>query len=122
MRIVSSKKFVATQNTSMSGGPIVGEIFLMLAQSSPSGCVKCVLPVQQRPAGKQGQQCFNTFRETGGTNKSQVARAEEHFDENPAHLPESECSSCKKPECCVEACYRQFPKHVQNVRGTCSPR
>ena len=29
--MVSSKKFVATQNTSMSGGPIVGDIFVMLA-------------------------------------------------------------------------------------------
>jgi hypothetical protein len=30
--MVSSKKFVATQKTSMSGGPIVGDIFVVLAQ------------------------------------------------------------------------------------------
>ena len=29
--MVSSKKFVATQNISMSGGPIVGDIFVRLA-------------------------------------------------------------------------------------------
>jgi len=29
--MVSSKKFVATQKTSMSGGPMVGDIFAWLA-------------------------------------------------------------------------------------------
>jgi hypothetical protein len=37
--MVSSKKFVATQNTSMSGGPIVGDIYVVSAKPPLSFCV-----------------------------------------------------------------------------------
>ena len=52
IRIVSSKKFVATQKTSMSGGPIVGDIFVMLALDRQKMCTVLEIPVQQHPAGE----------------------------------------------------------------------
>jgi hypothetical protein len=52
MRMVSSKKFVATQNTSISGGPIVGDIYVVLVKPSLSFRVILALPVQQRPASE----------------------------------------------------------------------
>lgn len=36
-------------------------------------------------------------------NKTQVARAKEDLDENPAHFGECECSSSQETKCCVEA-------------------
>ena len=52
IRIVSSKKFVATQKTSMSGGPIVGDIFVMLALDRQKMCTVLEIPVQQHPVGE----------------------------------------------------------------------
>jgi len=49
MRIVSSKKFVATQKISMSGGPMVGDIFARLALILSRSYLMPQLPVQQRP-------------------------------------------------------------------------
>ena len=50
--MVSSKKFVATQNISMSGGPIVGDISVILAFDWENMCIVLKLPVQQHPAGE----------------------------------------------------------------------
>jgi hypothetical protein len=49
--MVSRRKFVATQKTNMSGGPIVGEILILSARFfGLFGMI--MIPVQQRPVGK----------------------------------------------------------------------
>ena len=60
--MVSSKKFVATQNISMSGGPIVGDIFVRLVLDSKM-CIVLEIPVQQHPAGEKRQRGAGTQAE-----------------------------------------------------------
>jgi hypothetical protein len=106
--MVSSKKFVATQKTSMSGGPIVGDIFVRLALSLSRSYLMLELPVQQRPKSEYCQRCVVYRPGRKDAYKAQVARAEEHLDQNPTHFAKGECSSCKKSECRVETFSYQF--------------
>jgi hypothetical protein len=49
--MVSKRKFVATQNTNMSGGPIVGEICVFCQRGFFGLFDTIMIPVRQRPMG-----------------------------------------------------------------------
>ena len=60
-----------------------------------------MIPVLQRPAWETISAALGS-PQPDGTYESEVARAEEDLDQNPAHLAERECASRQKSESLVE--------------------
>jgi len=69
------------------------------------------IPVQQHPVGEWRQRGVEYQAGEDGTYETQVARAKEYFDQDPAHLAEGECSSSKKSKRCVEAFFWSVMVH-----------